>query len=757
MLINYLKKSLPIIILFFLILLYFIPLLTFKKTVYAGDFTGSDLTELNLPFRYILQESLKNGKIPLWTNLIADGFPLLAEGQTGVLYPLNLILYSLFDFPVAFNLGIILNFFLAGFFLFVYARRLNISNWGALLAAISFSLGGFFVFKIKHVNFINAAIWLPLIFYLIETYFIVKKRSLVVLGLILVLAIQFFAGSPPIFYITIISAFLYFSFKIFYFTKDFFLKKIAKTIFLWAVIGLILFGIVAIQLLPTYINSRQAERGLQVSYNDIKAYHYNPICLLFFINPYIFGNPADFSYTKTQQLGIFWENNVYFGILALFFSLVAIFCLGLKNRNVKIFLILILISFLFIFGEYSPVFIVFWNILPGFKMFRFPQRFLLLTLLCLATLAGFGFDFVLMKVKEWMNKTGKIIKSKILLETLLPILIILISTFDLFLVGINYLGILDYEEYFKAPKSVEFLKQDNDFFRIYSFGWDATWASIDKLSGGWKNNLSLFLANQELIPPNINVFWNVESIDDRAAFEGGMLLKESSFLRRRMIWGFKISDNNSLFNVSDEAINLLSIQNVKYILSFFSLKNNNLKLVKEINVDFLPTLKIYENNKFIPRIFGVFNTTAINEPQILEAISKNFKPEEELILGQNFNKKNNSNIKPKAKIEIKNYQADLIEVIADFNQDGFLYLSNTFDPGWQAFINGTKIPILKANYAFQAIQVPSGKHTVKFKFMPKSYVIGRAISLTTLIVISIYFILLLLGMMQKMQKPIKKL
>jgi len=85
------SKILPGIFLFFIALLFFLPYLSSNKIPYEGDLTGSDLTELNLPYRFLAKEALRQGHVPLWTNAFADGFPLLAEGQAGVFYPLNIL------------------------------------------------------------------------------------------------------------------------------------------------------------------------------------------------------------------------------------------------------------------------------------------------------------------------------------------------------------------------------------------------------------------------------------------------------------------------------------------------------------------------------------------------------------------------------------------------------------------------------------------------------------------------------------------
>jgi len=51
--------------------------------------------------------------------------------------------------------------------------------------------------------------------------------------------------------------------------------------------------------------------------------------------------------------------------------------------------------------------------------------------------------------------------------------------------------------------------------------------------------------------------------------------------------------------------------------------------------------------------------------------------------------------------------------------------------GWDAFIDGTKVPHFRVNYILRGMVLPAGEHTVEFKFHPKSYYTGNTVSLAS--------------------------
>jgi uncharacterized membrane protein YfhO len=61
------------------------------------------------------------------------------------------------------------------------------------------------------------------------------------------------------------------------------------------------------------------------------------------------------------------------------------------------------------------------------------------------------------------------------------------------------------------------------------------------------------------------------------------------------------------------------------------------------------------------------------------------------------------------------------------------YLSDTYDAGWHATVNGKKATIYHADYNFRAVRVPAGNSTIQLWYMPASFILGGAVSVLGLL------------------------
>ena len=68
---------------------------------------------------------------------------------------------------------------------------------------------------------------------------------------------------------------------------------------------------------------------------------------------------------------------------------------------------------------------------------------------------------------------------------------------------------------------------------------------------------------------------------------------------------------------------------------------------------------------------------------------------------------------------------------------GVLVVSQIDYPGWKAYVDGTSVPIIRANYAFPAIFISSGPHHVRFSFEPWTFKAGLSVTVLTLVLFGV--------------------
>jgi hypothetical protein len=83
---------------------------------------------------------------------------------------------------------------------------------------------------------------------------------------------------------------------------------------------------------------------------------------------------------------------------------------------------------------------------------------------------------------------------------------------------------------------------------------------------------------------------------------------------------------------------------------------------------------------------------------------------------------------PAGEARIERYDEREVVVAVVSLDDAFLVLSDSFFPGWRAYLDGAEQPILRGDLLFRVVQIPTGDHEVIFRYEPVSLLLGLAIS-----------------------------
>ncbi|MDB5121087.1 MAG: hypothetical protein JWN56_2305 [Sphingobacteriales bacterium] len=139
--------------------------------------------------------------------------------------------------------------------------------------------------------------------------------------------------------------------------------------------------------------------------------------------------------------------------------------------------------------------------------------------------------------------------------------------------------------------------------------------------------------------------------------------------------------------------------------------------------------------------------------QEMEALNS-FDPKQEIIVDEKYKSMidvSKIGYGPTSFIKLTNYHPDHMTYEYSAGKDALAVFSEIYyDKGWNAYLDGEKIPYFRANYLLRAAQLPGGNHKLEFKFEPKSYYTGEMISL-------IASILLVLGLAYAIYREVKPL
>jgi membrane protein YfhO len=84
---------------------------------------------------------------------------------------------------------------------------------------------------------------------------------------------------------------------------------------------------------------------------------------------------------------------------------------------------------------------------------------------------------------------------------------------------------------------------------------------------------------------------------------------------------------------------------------------------------------------------------------------------------------------PQSSVRVLQDDPERLRIDVAAGRPGVLVVSDSYAPGWQARLDGQPIPILRANMMFRAVEVPAGRHEVEMTYAPRSLFAGAALSL----------------------------
>ncbi len=646
-----------------------------------------DLPGYHLPLATFIARSFGNGELPLWDPYTYCGFPFFANVQTQLFYPPawpffllgNVLgherLLDLLEWQIA------LHAFLGGVFTYWLLRRLGAARPAATLGATVFQLGAFFASQAQHLGAVCGGAWLPLgwlaIAVLAESFTWRWTAALAIS-----LAMAFLAGFPAVTSVVFVSCFLLALLLTALRRASWKLPAIVALACGWA--GLLS----AVQLLPTVELMRPsaaASRGFFAGTGG-------GIPLQGLVSMVI---PDYYSVFDLSRYTLRWNPTflyLYCGITGLLLAVAAV--VFRRGPNWLVYALMTLGSGFWMLGETTPLWRAVFPHLPAAVKSPLYAEFAMLSfVLGVAVLAGLG-------AHEFVARRSSAVAS---------VLTVIVAA-DLILVSSG--RVLN-----TAPVARDPIVTIRQFE-----GAAATSEGIRRLVN-------------EASPP-----WRVEAVDDSMNWassasvvgaptaNGNEPLALTRILKVRLLFcdGFPWDRHYVPSILESPLVNLL---NIRYVVSWAATDPPAVLRAGFPRVAELPGHRVYRNPDALPRFFLVGRVRGVGG--IDEALSVMesplFRPAAEAVaegwpgLGRDVR----GAMPPVSVLEYTNRRV-VLESQAPV--DAFLVSSDTFYPGWRAFIDSREERLVMTNAAFRGLPVPAGRHRIEMRFEPAILPYGAAAS-----------------------------
>jgi len=714
-----------------------IPLLVvaFHWTAARPDmaFNGSDLRYFFFGVREAVAEALRHGDLPLWQRGFYMGYPLVADPQAAVFAPATWLTLP-WGAPRALTLATLLHLTIAGWGMAAWMRLRSLSPASGLLAAVLFALGAKQTVHIVHWNFAATTAFWPWMLAGLEG-FAVHRRSRWLLLAAVATAFAWLGGSPQMAHFGTLVAGLY-ALRIAF---DLWPRRRADAAWAVAIVP-IGFLLAAVLVLPTLELSRMGPRAVVVDYAFVTSWRWPSAWgLALYVLPHAYGD---------GRWGLnLWEATGYVGIPALALAVAA----PARRRGVILFAVLALLGPWLALGERAPLGLhwLLYKVLPGYGSFRVPPRGLLVTAFAVAMLAAEGLEALRRNpTRARLARSLGVFAAIAALALLLPRLpgfpfdpasarrtawfaLMLSSLGALWVVavwrglrgavaGAAIVALAFYDHWYLfsrfndvGPASAE-LPSLRDFARIVParpeprrVGVIAKWGASANapLRNGWEGTMgygpmSIQRVRELLEATRTNKVSRLGAMDGDATFPSA---SPTSPLWPLLATPFVISDR------PQEGLPI----------SFTGMREWENPMVG-FRAPALPRV-------FWTGSWEVAPDAAVTEP-LLRAAAGNVAVLAEAPAGLP------PSGPPEGPVAAETVQVDGPSLTATVvaPRDGLVVVVDPFYPGWTATLDGKPAPILRANFAFQAVPVTAGRHELRLSYRNRWVGIGAAVSLGTL-------------------------
>jgi hypothetical protein len=736
----------------------------------SNGLLGDDILQF-YPWRKLAYEAAQStGSFPLWNPYELTGQPLVANAQSALYYPPNILLHW-FKPEVVVILCAYFNFLMLGIFSYYFCREIKLRRISCLFAAVTTMLSGAAIVYLGN-PLVNSMASFPLMLLAGEKIINGKRLIPWILALGVAVALSILGGHPET------TFHICFAYGLYFLIRLIVAKPTVRKALSW--IGAALAGVFlglligAIQWMPfldfllhsaTLVEGGRSMGGANALYSA--DWRFNLTTIVTFLIPNFFGSPITNNYYwPFPNYQNYSEQAVYFGLIPLALSFSLLFNRRLRPQA----LVLFGISLFFLAVAWRlPGFEVV-NHIPPFNLLS-NKRMKLFVPMMIAIVAGIGLD-------NWLDR-GDGERSREphrILALLPPAISIVLFGFILFINKSQPIRDV------LASRYPDFIQ--NTIFRVFNLNQPRILISLIVpvllmilITLGWRRIISpivfAFLAVTITVIELTTIGWNFNTVTQQSQIYPAIpivsLLKNDSQPFRTLstdlatfppnagaaygtaqVEGYDLPVFKSIFDIyqaqgGDKRSHrqvwsidfpLVDWLNIRYVISPVPIEKDGYQLVID-----QPSYKVYRNTHAYPRATMVYDyqviedqdqllKTMVEDPESLKTRVLFSTPPPDAPPADASSKDENS-----AEVEFTSYGMDQSRINVTSPRAGFLVITDLYADGWKAKVDGQPTPVLIADYAYRAVYLPAGEHEIEFYYQPVVYTAGKLLTFFGLLVL----------------------
>ena len=701
-----------------------------------------------------LAASIARGEWPFWTPNVFGGHPQIADPQSMMFSPPMLLLALLDGAPSlwAVDTTVLLTVLVGGIGVALLARDFGWHWAAAIVAALAFQFGGAMSWRIQHFGQVMSLAYLPwaLLFLrrgllqssaaygaasgLVSAFIVLGRDQVGLLGLYML------GGFVAWHWLTAAHRGTAFRASI-------------KPLAAGAITALLL---VIVPLTLTILLAGQSNRP-SIDFIGAGRGSLHPALTVTAVVPHIFGaagpmdkywGPPSFTWIGTD---LFIAQNVgqlYLGIIPLLLLVIGISRGLLWQRDIRFFTIAAGVAMLYALGWYTPVFRLMYEVLPGVDLYRRPADATFLVGGIGALLAGYVahllFSGSLPKPTRWqaLVEIGMVAAIIVLafsfavnldrVDMAIPPLLLALASIAASVLVFWVAGRLKNTKPLAAALVIiAALTADLTINNGPNGATALPPSAIDMLQPG-QGNETVRLLKEKLATPES------QARRDRVELAGlGFHWPNASLTHNfdntlgynpvRLRLYVQATGAGDTVGLPDQRkfaplfpsyrSPLADLLGLRYIATGVpiekidpALKPGDLTLIGKT-----PEGYVYENPRALPRVMFANQAVSASFDKLL---SDGIWPDVDLATTVVLDPAPEQTARQPGTARIVRTTNTVIDIEADSPDGGWVVLSDVWHPWWYARIDGSPAPLRRANVLFRAVEVPAGRHTVRFEFRP---------------------------------------